>query len=49
MTDEENENKDITAPVEETKDATTPPGNPETDDEAVEQGKDKLEQAGGGH
>ena len=50
MTDEnDTQNEDITAPPEETKDATTPPGNPETDEEALEEGKDRLEQAGGGH
>jgi hypothetical protein len=52
MTDENNEqqqDKDITGPSEETKDATTPPGNPEVDEEALEEGQDRLEQAGGGH
>ena len=39
----------ITGPQDDTKDATTPPGNPETDQQAVEQGEDKLGQAGGGH
>ena len=39
----------ITGPQEDTKDATTPPGNAETDQQAVEQGEDKLGQAGGGH
>jgi len=38
-----------TGPTEDTKDATTPPGNGDTDQQAVEQGEDKLEQAGGGH
>lgn len=41
--------KDITAPPDDTHEATTPPGNPETDDEAVEQGREGLEEAGGGH
>lgn len=43
------DDKGITSPDTDTKDATTPPGNGETDQQAVEQGKDKLEQAGGGH
>lgn len=43
------DDKGITSPSEDTKDATTPPGNGETDQAAVEQGKDTLEQAGGGH
>ena len=43
------DDKGITSPSEDTKDATTPPGNGETDAAAVEEGKDKLEQAGGGH
>jgi hypothetical protein len=40
---------DITAPDEPTHEATTPPGNPEPDEQAVQAGEDKLEQAGGGH
>jgi hypothetical protein len=40
---------DITAPDDPTHEATTPPGNPETDEHAVQEGEDKLEQAGGGH
>lgn len=43
------DDKGITSPDTDTKDATTPPGNGETDAAAVEQGEDKLEQAGGGH
>ena len=39
----------ITGPQTDTKDATTPPDNPEADDAAVRQGEDKLDQAGGGH
>jgi hypothetical protein len=39
----------ITGPPDSTKDATTPPDNPEADQQAVEQGRDKLDQAGGGH
>jgi hypothetical protein len=40
---------DITAPDAPTHEATTPPGNPEPDEQAVREGRDKLEQAGGGH
>jgi hypothetical protein len=29
--------------------ATKPPSNPETDEQAVEEGQDRLDQAGGGH
>jgi hypothetical protein len=43
------ENKDITGPEDPTHEATTPPGNGEADEKAVEEGKDKLEEAGGGH
>jgi hypothetical protein len=47
MTDERK--TDITAPDEPTHEATRPPGNPERDDDAVREGEDKLDQAGGGH
>ena len=33
----------------ETAGRTHPPANGETDEQALEQGRDKLEQAGGGH
>ena len=39
----------ITGPRGDTKDATTPPDNPETDQAALEEGLDKMGQAGGGH
>ena len=39
----------ITGPREDTKDATTPPGNPEADQGAVDEAEEKLDQAGGGH
>lgn len=29
--------------------ATSPPGNPEPDEQAVEESREKLDQAGGGH
>jgi hypothetical protein len=38
-----------TTPPDATHDATTPPGNPETEDDAVRQAEDELDQAGGGH
>ena len=41
--------KDTTSPEDPTHEATTPPGNGEADEEAVEQSEDKLDQAGGGH
>lgn len=46
---EETPEKGITSPDEPTHEATTPPGNPEADQEQVEKGIDTLEQAGGGH
>lgn len=39
----------ITGPPDETKDATTPPGNGEVDEQALEESTEKLDQAGGGH
>lgn len=38
-----------TTPPDPTHEATTPPGEGETDEEAVESGEDQLDQAGGGH
>ena len=29
--------------------ATSPPSNPEIDEQAVEEGRERLDQAGGGH
>jgi len=46
---ESEEERDLTTPEDPTHEATTPPGNPEADEEAVEQAEDKLDQAGGGH
>ena len=43
------EEKDLTSPPEgKTHEATTPPGNPDADERAVEEAKEHLEQAGGG-
>ena len=39
----------ITGPQDPTHEATTPPGNPETDADAVEKGEENIGQAGGGH
>ena len=39
----------ITGPRSDTKDATTPPDNPETDGAAVEQGEEKLGYTEAGH
>jgi hypothetical protein len=40
---------DITSPPDPTNDATTPPGNPPVDEEAVRESEEKLDRAGGGH
>ena len=40
---------ETTSPEEPTHEATTPPGNPEVDEEAVEEAEEGLGQAGGGH
>ncbi len=52
MTERERQEQETDAdssPSDETKDATTPPGGGDTDEEAVERGQEKLDQAGGGH
>ena len=46
---QEEETDGGTTPEEPTHEATTPPGNGEPDEGAVEQAEDKLDQAGGGH
>lgn len=46
---EQEQQEPATSPPEGTEDATTPPGSGEVDDEAVERGKDQLDQAGGAH
>jgi hypothetical protein len=38
-----------TSPSDPTHEATTPPGNPDADEDAVREATDGLEQAGGGH
>lgn len=47
---DEREEKDITSPPGgKTHEATTPPGQGDLDEEAVERGKERLDQAEGGH
>ena len=45
---EEEERDDTTSPEEPIHEATTPPGNGESDEGALEEAEDKLDQAGGG-
>jgi hypothetical protein len=40
---------ETTSPDQPTHEATTPPGNPEPDAQAVREAEEGLEQAGGGH
>ena len=49
MFESQEETEGGTTPEEPTHEATTPPGNGEPDEGAVEQAGDKLDQAGGGH
>jgi hypothetical protein len=52
MTDQEQHSGDqrpTTSPPDPTHEATTPPGNSEVDQEAVDKGQENLDQAGGGH
>ena len=52
MTDEiqqDSPSEGITSPDEPTHEATTPPGNGDLDEDAVESAEEGLEQAGGGH
>jgi hypothetical protein len=39
----------ITSPDAPTHEATTPPGNPEVDEDALREAQEGLEQPGGGH
>jgi hypothetical protein len=43
------EGEETTESPESTREATTAPGSGDLDEQAMEQGKDRLEQAGGGH
>jgi hypothetical protein len=50
MTNEETENQQqdaSTSPPSETKDATTPPANPDVDQEAVDKGEESIERVSG--
>ena len=50
MTNEETENQQqdaSTSPPGETKDATTPPSNPEVDQDAVDTGEENIERVSG--
>src|SRR5829696_4859064 len=48
--DQKGDDKGITSPdAAHPGEATSPPGNPDTDEQAVEEGREKLDQAGGGH
>ncbi len=47
---QEGDDKGITSPdAPHPGEATSPPSNPDTDQQAVDEGQDKLDQAGGGH
>lgn len=47
---ERTEEKDLTSPPGgKTHEATTPPGSGDTDERAVKEGEERLDQAGGGH
>ena len=49
-TDQQGSEKGITSPdADNPGEATSPPGNPEVDQAAVDEGQEKLDQAGGGH
>jgi hypothetical protein len=45
----EESGREGSSPPEPTHEATTPPGNPERDEDAVREAEEGLEQAGGGH
>jgi hypothetical protein len=45
----EDTEKGITSPPDPTHEATTPPDNPEPEQDVVEKAEEKLDQAGGGH
>lgn len=47
--EQEGPEKGITSPDVPTHEATTPPGNPEPDADAVRRAEEDLEKAGGGH
>ena len=48
--DPQNGDKGITSPdADHPAEATSPPSNPDVDQDAVDEGQEKLDQAGGGH
>lgn len=47
--DQEGPDEGITSPDGPTHEATTPPGNPDTDEQATERSEEELDKAGGGH
>ena len=48
--DQQGDEKGITSPdAAHPGEATSPPGNPEVDQEALDESEEKLDQAGGGH
>jgi len=48
--DQQGDDKGSTSPdAAQPGEATSPPANPEVDEQAVEEGQEKLDQAGGGH
>src|SRR5687768_9045709 len=47
--DQEGPSEGITSPDQPTHEATTPPGNPEPDEEALRRAEEELEKPGGGH
>jgi hypothetical protein len=44
---EPNQQQSSTSPPEETKDATTPPSNPDVDQDAVDKGEENIERISG--
>lgn len=46
---EEREPNERTTPEDPTHEATTPPGNPDRDEDAVAEAESALDEAGGGH
>ena len=44
---ENQQDRSTTSPPEETKDATTPPANPDVDQDAVEKGQENIEKVSG--
>ena len=41
--------KGITSPEQPTHEATTPPGNADRDEDAIQKGEEQIDRAGGGH